>query len=225
MGAQPILRSKRDDIRLQLREVYWVIAIIPIVLAARYLPALAILGLAPGISIGSLEHRIQLAAMYVAWGATGVAGIGLSRVALLGAFQPKIIQLAAPLLIIALSAFTEFALMAWAYGTYGKFERDTYGPVTIVPDLGVLTACLVFAVLIARPTTRFVVGLAGLAGSMLALWTSTAALSSIGDGLTRALAGLLAVVLVPTVLGLGVLVVRGWAPPRLSGRPKNLPGA
>lgn len=211
--------------RLQLREVYWLLAIIPIVLAARYLPALAILGLAPGITIGSLEHRIQLAAMYVAWGATGAAGIGMSRVALLGAFQPKIIQLAAPLLIIALSALTEFALLAWAYGTYGRFERDTYGPITIVPDLGVLTACLVFAALIARPTTRLVAGLAGLVGSMLALWATAAAVSSIGDDVTRALAGLLAVVLVPTGLGLGFFVVRGLAPPRLSGRTQNLPGA
>ncbi len=211
--------------RLQLREVFWVVAIIPIVLAARYLPALAILGLAPGITIGSLEHRIQIAAMYVAWGATGAAGIALSRVALLSAFRPKVIQVTAPLLIITLSALTEFALMTWAYSTFGRFERDTYGPITIVPDLGVLTACLVFAVLIARPTTRFVVGLAGLVGSMLALWASTAAVSSTGDGVTRALAGLLAVVLVPTVLGLGFFVVRGWAPPRLSSRPENLPGA
>lgn len=171
--------------RLQLREVYWLLAIIPILLGSRYLPALAILGLTSGLSIGSVEHRTKLAAMYVAWGVTGIAGIGLSRVALLGPFHLKMIQVTVPLVIVGLSAFTQFALMAWAFGTYGRFESDTYGPITIVPDLGVLTACLVFAVLIAPPPARFVVGLAGLIASVLALGASTAALFSSSDGLLR----------------------------------------
>ncbi len=123
--------------------------------------------------------------MYVAWGVTGIAGIGLSRVALLGPFQPKMIQVTGPLVIVGLSAFTQFALMAWAFGTYSRFERDTYGPIIFVPDLGVLTACLVFAVLIAPPPARFVVGLAGLIASVLALGVSTAALFSSSHDLLR----------------------------------------
>lgn len=202
--------------RLQRGEVCWLLAIIPILLAARYLPALVILGLTSGVAVGSLDHRIQIAVLYVAWGATGIAGIGLSRIALLGGFRPTVIQFAAPGLIVALSALIEFALLAWAYGTYGRFERDTYGPITIVPDLGVVTACLIFAVLIAPPATRVVVGLAGLVGSTLALWASSSAVFATADGVTRALAGLLVVSLVPAVLGLGLSVVRGWAPSRLT---------
>jgi hypothetical protein len=211
--------------RLHVREVYWLLSIIPIMLGARYLPALAILGLTSGIAIGSLDHRIQVAAMYVAWSAIGMAAIGLSRIAFLGSFRPTLIQFAAPLLIAALSALIEFALLAWAFGTYGRFERDTYGPITMVPDLGVLAACLVFAALIAPPTTRFVVGLAGLVGSTLALWASSTAVSAIGDDVTRALAGLLVVTLVPTMLGLGLFVVRGLVPPRVRGPFEDMPGA
>lgn len=201
---------------MTVREISWLLAIIPLILAARYLPALPIMAVASNVPIGSLEHRLQIAAMYLAWAGVAMAAIALSRIALLGGFRPTVAQLGGPILIALLATLTEFAQISWAFDTYGRFERDTFGPIRIVSDVGVVTACLVFAVLIAPRTARIVAGVAALAGSTVGVWASAAALSSTGDGMTRGLIALLVVVLLPTALSVGLLAFRAWTAPQPS---------